>query len=330
MAFDSIPVLIEGLRRGDWRALSRAITLAEAGGPEASPLLDYAYHAAREACLVLGLTGAGGAGKSTLISQIIRAYRARGLRVCVLAVDPSSPYTGGALLGDRIRMGTHSRDSEVFIRSLASRGGLGGISQGTKGALYLCRAFGFEVILLETLGTGQDETDVSCFADVTLVVLAPGNGDSIQLSKAGTQEIADVFVVNKGDKPEAETLYQQLCAAVAFLPESRRPLVVKAAAAQGQGIEELLTAVEACRVRSMPQRQAKVRARLKNEVLTGVLSRLAARLEPLAGPVLERLYRGELTPSQAIALLEADIRLTDIPATPGCLPRRDGDTEGHA
>ena len=330
MGFDGIPALLQGLEGRDWRALGRAITLAEEGGPEARLLLDYAFRAAGDKSLVLGITGAGGAGKSTLISQVIRAYRAGGRSVFVLAVDPSSPYTGGALLGDRIRMGAHSQDPGVFIRSLASRGGLGGISQGAKGALYLCRAFGFDVILLETLGTGQDETDIACFADVTAVVLAPGNGDGIQLSKAGIQEIADLFVVNKADKPEAEALYRQLCAAAACLPEPRRPLVVRTAAALGGGIDDLLAAIETCRARTLPQRPARERARLKNEVLTGAMARLMPRLEALAGPLLEALYRGELTPFQIIELLEARITLSDAAAMPGCPPERDGCTEGRA
>lgn len=329
MSFDSIPALLQGLEAEDWRALSRAITLVESGGPEARPLLDYAFRAARNECLVLGITGAGGAGKSTLVNQVIRAYRSRGCRVCVLAVDPSSPYTGGALLGDRIRMGIHSGDTGVFIRSLASRGTLGGLSQGAKGALYLCRAFGFDVIMMETLGIGQDETDISCFSDMTVLVLAPGNGDDIQLSKAGTQEIADVFVVNKGDKPEAEILFHQLLTAVAVLPCDRRPPVVKTSATQNQGIEILLAAIEERRRVILPFQAAKHRIRLENEVLTGLLSRLTHRLKPIAAPVLEQVCQGELTPWQAIQILEDRILLTDTPPMPECPPRRGECTKGH-
>lgn len=228
--------LLERFQAHDWRALARAITIVENDGQEKPLVMRAAYRDAGKDCMVVGLTGAGGAGKSTLVDCLISAYREEGATVGVLAVDPSSPYTGGALLGDRLRMGRHSGDPGVFVRSFASRGELGGISQGAKDALYLYKAFGFDVILLESLGAGQGETDIRNFTDVTAVVLAPGNGDDIQLAKAGIQEIADIFVLNKMDRPGAGSLHLQLSAMLDLLPAERRPMLVRTAASKGRGI----------------------------------------------------------------------------------------------
>jgi len=309
----NIPIseLIERLSQGDWRVLGRAITIVENGYEGKAELLEYAYKAAREDLFILGLTGAGGAGKSTLTDKLIQAYRRRGKRVGVLAVDPSSPYTGGAVLGDRVRMGAHNRDNGVFIRSFGSRGALGGISRGCKEVLYLYKAFGFDVILVESVGVGQAETDITNFVDVTTVVLAPGNGDGIQLAKAGTQEIADVFVVNKADRPEAEALYLQLLTTFALLPEDRRPFITKTIAAENQGIEELVGLLEQANLRLLPNRGTKKQARIENEMLTAVMrvfeGDLKDRIHCLASDVLA----GKTTPFAAAEALGAKISIAE-------------------
>lgn len=307
MDSQSVALLWERLRQRDWRALSRAVSLVENETAEGDWLLERAFWSPAGETLVLGVTGAGGAGKSTLVSRLIQAYRAQGQTVGVLAVDPSSPCTGGALLGDRVRMGTHSLDDGVFIRSLASRGSMGGLSQSAHKALYLYRAYGFDIILLETLGVGQEETDVSCFADVTVVVLAPGNGDDIQLSKAGTQEIADIFVINKGDKPEAEVLYQQMKAMFGETP-GRRPVILKTTASENKGISRLLHAVEGCREMAMKASAARRQRRMEYEVLSELLTCLRIQLHRKAEPWVARVLRGECTPWQAGQALAAQVK----------------------
>lgn len=306
-----ISELIERLSQGDWRVLGRAITIVENGYEGRTELLNYAYRGAREDLFILGLTGAGGAGKSTLTDKLIQAYRRRGQRVGVLAVDPSSPYTGGAVLGDRVRMGAHNRDTGVFIRSFGSRGALGGISRGCKEVLYLYKAFGFDVILVESVGVGQAETDITDFVDVTAVVLAPGNGDGIQLAKAGTQEIADVFVVNKADRPEAETLYLQLLTTFELLPEAQRPFIIKTVASENQGIEELTALLDKANRRLLPARSTKKQARIENEMFTGAMrifeASLRARIHALAPGVLA----GKTTPFAAAEELGGKIHIAE-------------------
>lgn len=301
--------LLERFQAHDWRALARAITIVENDGQEKPLVMRAAYRDAGKDCMVVGLTGAGGAGKSTLVDCLISVYREEGATVGVLAVDPSSPYTGGALLGDRLRMGRHSGDPGVFIRSFASRGELGGISQGAKDALYLYKAFGFDVILLESLGAGQGETDIRNFTDVTAVVLAPGNGDDIQLAKAGIQEIADIFVLNKMDRPGAGSLHLQLSAMLDLLPAERRPMLVRTAASKGRGIEELLSAIESAYARSEGTRGARERARIEDEIFSGALSRWKEAVKGQVGRLADRVSAGELTPQEAAALLGGQIRL---------------------
>jgi LAO/AO transport system kinase len=199
--------LIEQIKQRNRRALGKAITIVEDGDPGKEELLNYAYKNMQDDAFIIGITGPGGAGKSTLIDKLIGAYRAKDKTVGVIAVDPSSPFTGGAVLGDRVRMGTHAMDKEVFIRSLGSRGAIGGISTGTKNVLYLYKTFGFDIIIVESLGVGQDETEITNFVDITVVTLVPGFGDEIQLSKAGIQEIGDVFIINKSDKPDADAVF---------------------------------------------------------------------------------------------------------------------------
>lgn len=309
----TIPALLEGLHSGDQRALSRAISIVENRGEGAAQLVDHAFRAVNEKTIVVGITGAGGAGKSTLIDKLVGLYCAQGTRVAVLAVDPSSPFTGGAVLGDRIRLGAHSGDGNVFIRSFGSRGGAGGLSQGAKDALYLCRAFSFDLILLESLGVGQAETDIAFFSDVTLVVLAPGNGDAIQLAKAGTQEIADIFLVNKADRPEADTLYAQLTSMLETVTPENRPRVARTSASTGQGIDELAELVQTVYKENEVWREAKTRLRIENELLTHTMQWLKPKLEGYVHSLTSDALAGRLTPYGAVQQLERQISVSQAP-----------------
>lgn len=248
---------------GDVRTLARALSWLEAADPRGERLLAAAKGATpgrAEAVRVVGLTGAPGAGKSTLADRLIEAWRARGQRVAVLAVDPSSPYSGGALLGDRVRMTRWAGDHGVFVRSMASRGRTGGLAPAAFDALALLAAFGFDVVLLETVGVGQAEVDVAAVADTTIVALAPGQGDDVQAAKAGLMEIADVFALTKADRPEAERLARDVRDAIGLrdavgTPRSAwRPALVAVAAGAAErptgmaadgGVGELLEALDA-------------------------------------------------------------------------------------
>lgn len=291
--------LLERFAAGDWQALSRAITIVENDSYGKETVMRMAFQCTKKDCLVLGLTGAGGAGKSTLISRIIADYRSRSLKVGVLAIDPSSSLTGGAFLGDRLRMGQYNSDAGVFIRSFASRGTLGGLSQGAKDALYLYKAFGFHLIIIETLGVGQEETDISNFSDVTAVVLAPGNGDHIQMAKAGTQEIADIFVVNKADKTEAEGLFLQLQSVLEILPDESRPLLVRTTASDGGDIGMLLQAIACASERNSGKRAEKNRTRIEHEIRSRALQHLDSELRIWSEQLTDEVLTGKMTPYEA-------------------------------
>ncbi len=239
------PVLVAPILAGDPRALARAATLIENRHPSAASLLrDLFPHTGR--ALVLGITGSPGAGKSTLTSALIRHLRASGQRVAVLAVDPTSPFSGGAILGDRIRMLDHAEDPGVYIRSMATRGHLGGLAAATGDLALLLDAAGFNTVIIETVGVGQDEVDIASVAQVTCVVLAPGQGDDVQALKAGVLEIADIFVLNKFDQPGAEKLEQEMRAALDLAETNSewRPPLLRAVASRAEGIEPLLEAVQ--------------------------------------------------------------------------------------
>jgi LAO/AO transport system kinase len=236
---------------------------------------------------VVGLTGAPGVGKSTTTNALVTAYRARGLRVGVLAVDPTSPFSGGALLGDRIRMSEHAADPEVFIRSMASRGHLGGLSWSAPQALRVLDAARCDVVLLETVGVGQSEVEVAGTADTTVVLVAPGMGDGIQAAKAGILEVADVLAVNKADHEGADRTVRDLRHAVALAerdPDDWRPPVVRTVATSGEGVDALVTAVDAHRAHLGPEGlAARRRARAAREVEALALESLRSRLGSVAG-----------------------------------------------
>jgi LAO/AO transport system kinase len=238
--------LLNRILRGEPRAVARALTLIENNAPDKRSLLESLYTYSGKAQIV-GFTGSPGVGKSTLVDKMIQFVRRQGLRVGVLAVDPSSPFSGGALLGDRVRMTKHSTDSGVYIRSVGSRGGLGGIGKSTREMLYVLEASGCDVILLETVGVGQAELDVMGVADSVVLVLTPGAGDDVQTAKAGIMEIAHLFLVNKRDLPGADTLMQELRLMLReknLLRENWLPPIISAKASAGEGIEDLWDALQ--------------------------------------------------------------------------------------
>jgi LAO/AO transport system kinase len=240
--------LVTRFQQGDTRALAQAISLAERDDPRLSDLLK-ALGARPALARSVGLTGAPGAGKSTLVDALVRAARHQGRTVGVLAVDPSSPFSGGALLGDRFRMDAHLLDRGVFVRSMAARGILGGMAPAAGEAIWLLSAFGFDEVIVETVGIGQSELELSVMVDTTVVVLTPGMGDDLQLEKAGIMEIADVFVVNKADRPGADRLAHDVRVAMTLAPSAPwQPPVVKTVACEpAQGIDEVWEAVNAHR-----------------------------------------------------------------------------------
>jgi LAO/AO transport system kinase len=241
----SISTWVDEIRGGNLRALSRAITAVENRTADAHELLKalfaYSGHAR-----VVGLTGAPGAGKSTLVDALAAQYRKRQQTVGIIAVDPTSPFTGGAILGDRIRMQSHSGDPGTFIRSMATRGSLGGLSSTTADVATVLDASGRDLVLIETVGVGQDEVEIVRLADVTIVILVPGMGDDVQSLKAGIMEIADIFVINKADREGAERLEREVKAmqSLAIRHDSWVPPVLKTVATSGRGVAELATAID--------------------------------------------------------------------------------------
>jgi len=288
--------LIDRARNGDVRALARLLSLVEDDSPRVRSVIKDLLPDTGGA-RVIGLTGAPGAGKSTVTGALLSAFRQAGHRVAVLAVDPSSPFTGGALLGDRIRMQEHATDEGVYIRSMASRGHLGGLAAATPQAVRVLDAAGFELIIIETVGVGQAEVAIASLADSVVVLLAPGMGDAIQAAKAGILEVADLFVVNKADKPDAQQVVRDLRNMVALADRGDgdwKPPIVSTTATKGEGIGELterlgqhwswLNATGELKRR----RQARAREELTALAFTALRGRLAAsRLDELAAQVAD-------------------------------------------
>ena len=236
---------VQSILSGDLRALARAITTVENGEPQADELLKQLFpHSGR--ALVVGITGSPGAGKSTLVDRMAAAYRRQEKTVGIIAVDPSSPFSGGAILGDRIRMQGHSSDPGIYIRSMATRGSLGGLARATVDVATLLDAAGRDIVVVETVGVGQDEVDIVKLADVTVVLLVPGMGDDVQTIKAGLMEIADIFAINKADRAGSDRLEAELHAllAISQRADGWAPVVLKTVATEGAGVEELLATIE--------------------------------------------------------------------------------------
>jgi LAO/AO transport system kinase len=273
---------VEQIRNGNLRALSRAITAVENRTPDSHELLKslFAYSGRAR---VVGLTGSPGAGKSTLVDALAGQYRKRQQTVGIIAIDPTSPYTGGAILGDRIRMQSHSGDNGTFIRSMATRGSLGGLSSTTADVATVLDASGRDIVLIETVGVGQDEVDIVRLADVTIVILVPGMGDDVQSIKAGIMEIADIFVINKADREGAERVEREVKAmqSLSMRHDNWVPPVLKTIASTGAGVAELASAIdeyeaflatsEVGRQRRVDNWRNRLREMLRDEVLRRIV-----------------------------------------------------------
>ena len=244
IATESVSALVDRLRSGDIRALARAISLVENDSPEARALLSACFPHTGHA-LRIGITGSPGAGKSTLVDRLAPSFRDAGKTVGVVAVDPTSPFTGGAILGDRIRFQERLSDTGFYARSMATRGSLGGLALATADVALVLEASGKDVVLIETVGVGQDEIEIARLADITLVVLVPGMGDDVQSLKAGVMEIADIFVINKSDQPGADRLEREILALQSLSTRSDGwvPPIIHAVATDGRGISETRFAI---------------------------------------------------------------------------------------
>ena len=265
----TIDELIDAARKGSTRAAGRLLSLVE--GPQRGAVLESLGEVS--APRIIGVTGPPGAGKSTTVGALVTAYRQRGMRVAVLAVDPSSPYSGGALLGDRIRMAAHINDSDVLIRSVATRGHLGGLAAAVPAATRLLAALSYDLVVAETVGVGQSEIEIAAIADPTIVILNPGAGDAVQAAKAGLLEVADIVVVNKADRDGADQTVRDLKA------ETMAP-ILKLVAAEGRGIPELVEAIEMHHRTDSPERRM---ARARAQILSLAQTRLRSH------PELDRL-----------------------------------------
>jgi LAO/AO transport system kinase len=304
---DEVRDVVAAARLGNPRALGRLISWIENGSP-ALPMIMKELAPDTGHAHIVGLTGAPGVGKSTTVTGLVSALRERGERVGVLAVDPSSPFSGGALLGDRVRMQEHALDRDVYIRSMATRGHLGGLTVATPQALRAFDAAGFDTVIVETVGVGQSELEVAEMADTIIVLLAPGMGDGIQAAKAGILEIADIFVVNKSDRDGAQALVRELRTMIALAdraPQDWKPPIVMTVAYQNRGIGDLLEAIDRFRASQTETGRAALRriARARREVESIALAKVRAefRLNGEAGleDLARAVSRGELDPYAA-------------------------------
>jgi len=303
--------LVAGVLAGDRRALARAISLVEDGADQAEEVVRAVYPRTGRA-VSIGVTGPPGVGKSSLVSALVAEVRSDGRSVGVVSVDPSSPFSRGALLGDRIRLSDHFLDPDVYIRSMGTRGHLGGLAEATLQAMLLVDASGKDVVFLETVGTGQSEVEVIGIADVVLLVLMPGSGDAVQALKAGIMEIPDVIVVNKMDHPAAQTMLQEVRSIVALEPErARRPKILLTDALRGEGVPQLWEALETRRRELDERGELEVRRvrNLSGEVETLAVARLRELVRgtiaenPRVREAVEGVTRREVDPLSAVSLV---------------------------
>jgi LAO/AO transport system kinase len=269
--------LLEDFFKGDTRALSRIITRVENRSPDSLVLLQQLFpHTGNSR--VIGVTGSPGSGKSTLVDRLATAYRQKHKTIAIVAVDPSSPFTGGAILGDRIRMQTHGIDPGIYIRSMATRGHLGGLATATTDVVSVLDAAGKNPIIVETVGVGQDEVDIVKLADISIVVLVPGMGDDVQALKAGIMEIGDIFVINKCDRPGVDKMERAVLAvlSLAHRPDGWQPPVLRTVATEGRGIDELVESIEVCHTffQNSASRAEKKREAAKQRLITLLEERL--------------------------------------------------------
>ncbi len=309
--------LAEKILTGDRRAAARAISLVENNEPEKQELLSQIYPHTGKAHII-GITGAPGSGKSTLADRIIDHYRKQELQVGVIAVDPTSPFTGGAILGDRIRMQEHALDPGVFIRSMGSRGSLGGLSRATREAITILDAMGRDVVLVETVGVGQSEVDIVKMADTTLVVLTPAGGDGVQTLKAGIMEIADIFVVNKADMDGADRTIREVNMMLDLSPSLPwRPLVVATKTLQNEGLEDLYSSIREHRAyleaegRLREFRKKKARLEILELVEHKIKDRVWSQVhdEAYFEKLLEQILKKTLDPYSAADQILENIKL---------------------
>ena len=299
----SAPSELDRALSGDTRALARLLSLVEDGSPRVREVIKDLLPKTGNA-RIIGLTGAPGVGKSTMTAALVGAFRAAGRRIAVLAVDPTSPFTGGALLGDRIRMQEHATDEAVFIRSMASRGHLGGLAAATPQAIRVLDAAGFELIIIETVGVGQAEVAIASLADTVAVLLAPGMGDAVQAAKAGILEVADLFIVNKADKPDAQQVVRDLRGMLALGANDKgwKPPIITTTATTGEGLTELVTQLDAHRdwLAASGELTRRRHARAREEITALAFAALRDRVRASGVDELAaRVADGTLDPFQA-------------------------------